>query len=206
MAEFLSPNYGKAANLATDVLINYSNGVLPIDLSYIISNIPDLGIMTFTEWYESLRPELPEWATTKDDLIAPLGSSDSVLMPGSDQFLLLYNEEFTETRCRWNIAHELGHYFLCHVKDDYELYNEVQEKEANCFARHLLTPFQLVWKIAEFKNARNAMNLCNYFSVSHYVMEYTINNMNKYGRVIINEELQEKFKFYLATQKLEKIS
>lgn len=202
MAENLKPNYRKASNLATDVLINYSNGILPIDLNYIISNIQDLNIMTFSDWYDSLSSKLPSWASTKTDLIAPLGSNDSILLPGNDRFLLLFNEEFEDTKCRWNIAHELGHYFLFHVKNDYRTYTEIQEKEANCFARHLLTPFYLVSTISRLTNIKSPAGLADYFSVSNCVMDYTIGNMGKLSWIPINDELKEKFNFYLTLQEI----
>lgn len=205
MAENLKPNYRKASNLATDVLINYSNGILPIDLNYIISNIQDLNIMTFSDWYDSLSSKLPSWASTKTDLIAPLGSNDSILLPGNDRFLLLFNEEFEDTKCRWNIAHELGHYFLFHVKNDYRTYTEIQEKEANCFARHLLTPFYLVSTISRLTNIKSSAGLADYFSVSNYVMNNTINNMNKLSWISGDNELKEKFDFYIMLQEMAQI-
>lgn len=205
MADTFCPDYKKASTLATDVLINYSNGKLPINLDYIISNIQDLSIMSFSEWYDSLRLKLPSWAATKTDLIAPLGSNDSILLPGNDRFLLLFNEEFEDTKCRWNIAHELGHYFLFHVKNDYKTYTEIQEKEANCFARHLLTPFYLVSEISRLTNIKSSVGLADYFSVSNYVMNNTINNMDKLSWIPENDELKEKFDFYIMLQEMAQI-
>ena len=73
-------NYGKAQLLAWDVLVQYSNGVLPVDLNYIIDNVFDLGVKSYSEWSKDLLAENPvalSWAESQMDLIDALGTKES---------------------------------------------------------------------------------------------------------------------------------
>ena len=83
--------------------------------------------------------------------------------------------------------------FFGHKKGERGFY-EVQEKEANYFARQLLMPFPVVVKVAETNpKMRYAVALEDFFGVSHTAMCYTIENINKMGRIACDIELVEKF-------------
>ncbi|MBQ8074896.1 MAG: ImmA/IrrE family metallo-endopeptidase [Oscillospiraceae bacterium] len=87
---------------------------------------------------------------TAEDCIIWFGKDASSVRWKNDA-MILYNEKRTPPlRIRFSIAHELGHILLGHhaeedrealsgENDARELY-EVQEEEANCFARNLLCP------------------------------------------------------------------
>lgn len=201
----LDINYGKAQLLAWDVLAQYSNGVLPVNLNYIIDNVFDLGVKTYSEWSKDLLAENPvalSWAESQMDLIDALGTKESILLSSGIEHMILYNDLYPHTKCRFNIAHEIGHYFMCHKKGDYQTYTEVQEREANYFARQLLTPFPLIRDLVMLDdNNRHDYVLCSYFEVSTSVMNYTINNMNKLFYIPKNQELTDKFHDSILTLK-----
>lgn len=67
-------------------------------------------------------------------------------------YTILVNEDESDVRARFTIAHELGHYFL-HVKDDprqivtsFRRDRSSRETEANKFAAELLMPRELIEK------------------------------------------------------------
>ena len=64
-------------------------------------------------------------------------SSDGFTIRKGRSYVLCYNDapDVPDTRKRFTLAHELGHYVLRHRTD-----GDKEEREANCFARNLLAP------------------------------------------------------------------
>lgn len=188
------PRFEIAQNLAWDALTEHTDGTFPINLYGTISTIPDLKIKTYSEWADELlrRKEVLELGlTNRQQLIDCLGSNDSVLIANHTDNIILYDETKEITQCRWNVAHELGHYFFGHGES--ESY-EVQEKEANYFARQLLTPIPIVTKIIRSGESFNDISsLADFFWVSDFVMSYTIDNIRKMPFYIMSLELENKF-------------
>lgn len=188
------PRFEIAQNLAWDVLTEHTDGTFPINLYGTISTIPDLKIKTYSEWADELlerKGVLELGLTNRQQLIDCLGSNDSVLIANNTDNIILYDETKEITQCRWNVAHELGHYFFGHgVSESYE----VQEKEANYFARQLLTPIPIVTKIIRLGESFNDISsLADFFGVSNFVMNYTIDNIRKMPFYIMSLELENKF-------------
>ena len=114
---------------------------------YIIDSVFDLIVKSYSEWSKDLLAENPvalSWAESSIDLIDSLRTKDSILLSSETEYMILYNDLYPHIKWRFNIAHEIGHYFMCHKKGNYQIYTEVQEREANYFARQLLTPFPLI--------------------------------------------------------------
>lgn len=199
------PRFEIAQNLAWDALTEHTDGTFPINLYGTISTIPDLKIKTYSEWADELlrRKEVLELGlTNRQQLIDCLGSNDSVLIANHTDNIILYDETKEITQCRWNVAHELGHYFLGHGGSfghgGSESY-EVQEKEANYFARQLLTPIPIVTKIIKSGESFNDISsLADFFWVSYSVMNYTIDNIRKMPFYIMSLELENKFGPFIA--------
>lgn len=63
---------------------------------------------------------------------------------GKPLYLVLYNDEVKNPfRISFTIAHELGHIYLEHKRD-----NQEQEKEADIFAAELLAPRCMLWELS----------------------------------------------------------
>lgn len=92
-------------------------------------------------------------------------------------------------RRRFTIAHELGHWLL--HRDLYEAHPETYgflprfqntddqgplEREANCFAAHLLVPNRLLTPVV---GAATASELADIFNVSRTMMEYRIRDVRR---------------------------
>lgn len=65
-------------------------------------------------------------------------STDGFTLRRNGRYIIVYNDSprIGAARRRFTLAHELGHYALRHSEEG----NEVEEKEADCFARNLLAP------------------------------------------------------------------
>jgi len=57
-------------------------------------------------------------------------------------YVILYNENALPRVINWALAHELGHIFLGHIKDE-----GIEEIEANFFAAELLAPECLLYEM-----------------------------------------------------------
>lgn len=54
------------------------------------------------------------------------------------ELYIIYDDTLPPTRCRFTIAHELGHIFLGHISQDYTTMGD--ERSANMFATRILAP------------------------------------------------------------------
>ena len=130
------PDYNKAEQLALDLLEKYHVEEPPVD------------VVTITE-----EEGLPVYK--EDFSLLPKEKTDRLYISGyinPRAKIICVNKADPYTRRRFTIAHELGHWFMGHTKneDDYgqlvfrSSYNsphkEAWEKEANCFAANLLMP------------------------------------------------------------------
>jgi Zn-dependent peptidase ImmA (M78 family)/DNA-binding XRE family transcriptional regulator len=100
------------------------------------------------------------------------------------------NEDHSDTRQRFSMAHELGHFLLGHHErsSDYEHRFHIDlsegtppgfdwraERAANEFAADLLMPRRLI--AAEFKQSQNPSTLAELFEVSEIAMGYRLVNL-----------------------------
>lgn len=181
-----TPDFEKAAKMAISVIKEHKDHKFPFDLEKLIEEIPDLDIIPYSQFSDSFH-----LATGK--VCNLLGSDDAVSFRNNieKRWLIIYNDapDICYERKRWSIAHELGHYFLNHKNQG----SEKEEKEANIFARHLLTPLFLV------QEARQGYSNVDYllaqkFCVSQFAMQNTLNNLNKLSYIKYNSTLEEIFK------------
>lgn len=129
------PDFAKAYNLATEILLT-SNcfSKFPYQIKDLVKDITDISCCSYKK-------------ALKYGIQAEIFGSDSASIQDYEGMnIIFYNQEDPKPRIRFSIAHELGHYLLCHKKGfnlDGNLY-EKQEIETNCFAAQLLMPEQLL--------------------------------------------------------------
>ncbi|PGH22542.1 hypothetical protein RN96_05300 [Fusobacterium polymorphum] len=173
--------YNYAQKKAYEVLLKYSEGVLPIDPFKIIKKINNIELKTYTEFAKELQKKQPSMPI--EEIKCQFESNRGFLKKkGKKKYILCYNEEDSTYVIRWTIFHELGHYFLEHLKEEYnyifcdgERYSEIKEKEANCFARHCSSPLTLaLYMYIEINNNNlKLLDLFRYFfNMSKEVSEY----------------------------------
>lgn len=81
------------------------------------------------------------------------------------KFYIVYRDIEPSYRCRFTIAHELGHIFLGHVMTDTPMYrtfaiNDDNESAANIFARDLLAPACVLHELG-ITTKEEIAKLCN---------------------------------------------
>lgn len=143
-------DYKLAAEKAIEVLEEYDISQAPISLQEIIYCLRrEIQIMPYSK-FMAMNNFSKEYVIDYFD--SRLGTC--YWMEDTNQYLIFYNDiDFSEQTNRFTVAHELGHIFLKHhekvgvnvlkrsalQKEEYEEY----EKEANAFARNLLSPAPL---------------------------------------------------------------
>jgi len=102
-----------------------------------------------------------------------------------DRYVILYNDTIDNTgHIRWTVAHEMGHFILKHNEEsDKTLISrnsltkaeyDVLEKEANCFARSLLAPPNILVALG-VKTVDSIINAC---SISHLAASNVVQFLN----------------------------
>ena len=149
----LYPNYRLAAEKAVEVLEDYEITQAPIELKFIFEALSrEIQLLTYHDY-------MRESGKTLEEAIADFDSELGVCMfePSANRFLIYYNSGLSDEWCHFTLAHELGHIFLEHhnragtnklsrsfvPQKIYDIY----EKEANVFARHLLSPAPLAYSL-----------------------------------------------------------
>ena len=172
---------------ALKILLNFSNGNLPVNLSEIINSIDNLNIKTYS-WFQkkhnlTFREVLDIvdstegclWMKKKNDKVSYLilynNNAESIF---EDDIKLRYQ---TFERIRFTIAHELGHYILRHNEQTdatfmsrYSLNPTTYKKfevEANSFATMLLSHIQLSSDLVSKCSSIDHKDLSSFFSISY---------------------------------------
>lgn len=140
-------NYGQyknARNASWQCLIDYKINSLPVKVSWIVkqSNI----------------------ALLKNSAVNLLSKNESgTTLIQNDKFYIIYADGQSHQRCRFTIAHELGHIFLGHLFNKNGkgfLTTNDTESSANVFARDLLAPACVLHEL-QVLTAPEISQLCN---------------------------------------------
>jgi Zn-dependent peptidase ImmA (M78 family) len=106
--------------------------------------------------------------------------------------VIYVNQEHPETRQRFTIAHELGHWFSGHLADTNDKiidnatcrrssYWDEKERQANKFAAELLMP-SILLKKAITSGIKDVHDLALLFNVSVEAMSYRLQNIRSFLR------------------------
>lgn len=138
--------YKNARNASWQCIIDYSINSLPVKVSEIArkSNIT------------IIKNSNVNFLQTKT-------SGATILQ--NNKFYIIYNDMENISRCRFTIAHELGHIFLGHLlvkKEKFRTFitNDDTEIEANVFARDLLAPACVLHELG-ITAAEDISTVCN---------------------------------------------
>lgn len=132
-----TPDYGIATNAAYETLSAYKGAYPVIDIFSILKSFPNVMIKTYSEAAKRSGLSFGDFCEYRAS--SRHGFTIRREKQGRKQFLVYYNDYKDETTVRFTLAHETGHIVLDHEKD-----GEVQDKEANCFARNILCPVPLI--------------------------------------------------------------
>ena len=141
----ITPDYERAALMATQMLIKHKISTAPVDPLPIYKRTPGCLVLSFTELSGRIGIE-------RDRLIASFDeeSHDAVTSvhyeDGRLRYLVAYNQRLPFYLLQRALARELGHIVLGH---DGSRPEEVRMAEAYTFAHHLLCPRPLIHAVRE---------------------------------------------------------
>lgn len=161
MIEF--PDYKRATNAAYNILQNYNYKFPEIDIRYILFRFPNIRTCSYSKAARKME-------ITHNEFTYQCASSEhgfTVADYDKNRFIIYYNDWKDEKTLRFTMAHELGHITLKHKTDD-----RTANREANCFARNVLCPIQLV---KEFKLS-TPEEYAKYFGVSLPMAKAALSN------------------------------
>lgn len=179
-------DFDKAQKKAYEVIAQYDNPALPINLKKLIKNIDNLRLLSFKKFgkqYNMNRNEVIKWAQSKEGCLW--------YSKYENTYILLYNDSVKHRgRRRFTIAHELGHYFLKHNEfTDRSLLSrnslmgleyEAFEQEANYFAKRLLAPVPLIYQYLRELPGITKELLANVFDISYSVSNSILEELEKH--------------------------
>lgn len=122
----------RAAEMACRVLIRRQIRTLPVDPLAILTACRDTTVLCDQRAAEALQ-------CTQEEFLHYMGDAEALtfcrMQEGQMHYLVVYREGGNPARLQFTLAHELGHRLL-HQGDT----TPAQEREADCFASHLLCP------------------------------------------------------------------
>ena len=135
--------YQNARDATWQLLIDTNTSALPIKITKIVRQ---LGIACCS--YKEIQTKLPDLGIGHYEK-----KGDGFTFNHNGTYYIFYNQDCTQQRCRFTIAHELGHIMLGHVKENcYTTVNREpwstdneDERQANIFASRLLAPSCVLW-------------------------------------------------------------
>lgn len=143
-------NYGKyknARNAAWQCILDYDIRTLPVEVTNIIRKSNDINLVK------------------NSDVNILQNNASGVTIVNNNSFIIVYRDTDSSRRCRFTIAHELGHIFLKHMLVDeiayrtFKIQNDT-ESAANVFARDLLAPACVLHELKAL-TAAEISRLCN---------------------------------------------
>lgn len=126
--------FERAVTKAYECLVERDVRTLPVDVEGLLRAQRNTHVLSVEQASEKLNK--PLWLLNKDLQIAEAWTYRMVDEAGEMHYVvLLRREAIHPARLRFNMAHELGHIVLGHDGG-----NDNEEREADCFAIHLLCP------------------------------------------------------------------
>lgn len=166
-------NYQTARDKAWNILAQYDIHALPVKVTRLCK---EMGIAV-TSYQKSMA------------LIMTLGLSrhtsltDGFTVQIGAEPIIFYDADCTPARCRFTIAHELGHIVLGHLEQgratalnrEPNAADDLRETAANIFAARLLAPACVLWGMGAFR-AEKIAEICE---ISHKAAAFRAERLQK---------------------------
>lgn len=188
-------DYGKyknARNASWQCLIDFNINELPVKVTSIIRKSDNIKL----------------FKNSDVNILKDNGSGMTIYK--NKVFNIIYRDTESSRRCRFTIAHELGHIFLGHLLINTPQYRtfavrDDNESAANVFARDLLAPACVLHELQAI-NAADISNLCN---ISLEAAEYRekrmreLENRNAWYLHTLEHEVYNQFEPFIKSKKAE---
>lgn len=181
----ISPNYKRATNMAYKTIIdNLDNFMLPINVIGILKSLKNVKLKPYSKVCN-------EFDYTYEELLDffPSEYGFNLYDDKNGNYLVLYNDYKEETTVFFTLAHELGHIILKHKED-----TNINNKEADCFARNLLCPIPIVDDVC----MTNPDDYMLFFGISEPMADVSLNFQDSdryYIKDYYYEAIKEAFSF-----------
>ena len=136
----MTPDYQRAAIMATDTLIKHGISSAPVSSLSILKKTP--GVLVFT--YQAISDKIDQDRRCVISMFGD-GNQDAFttvnIKDGKPQYIVTYNQQLSTVFVQRSLARELGHIILGH---DGSLPEDVRNEEAKAFANYLLCPRPMI--------------------------------------------------------------
>jgi|GEM_PF-535808 len=166
--------------------LNHTNELrFPVNIKCIVKSYENIRLIPYST-------EMEKRSLTYQEMLKFAGSKDAVTFyyAGPDVYVIFYNDcderIMTSLRYRWNIAHELGHILLNHLRDYKQsciwrsslsdTTYKTLEDEADKFAAYMLVPHSVLYHL----NVRTYYDIENYCCVSSLAAKNRIQDYRKW--------------------------
>lgn len=170
----MTPNYDRAVEESINLLQFYDIDQAPVNLDKILDGMRlTVKCCPYSRFSKQTGKDIEEICNLFDSELGAVA-----YIREKEKYVIYYNDTMNHRGLeRFTIAHELGHIFLGHHQDaktdillrknisdaQYKIY----EKEANCFARNLLSPIPLVERITDINQDSCIHDMMEAFDISH---------------------------------------
>lgn len=165
------PDFSRCTEKATELLYgqDMSDRILDIrELKY----DKDIIFDTIQSYCQLTRISISNFLSPCNDI---LKDGCTIYDRDTGYYVVLYNADILHFAHRnWTLAHEVGHIYLEHDKDE-----TIEEIEAHFFASQLFMPEYTLFMMAENYGAVDAHALTEIFGVSYEAATKRINTMRK---------------------------
>ncbi|MBP1044888.1 ImmA/IrrE family metallo-endopeptidase [Enterococcus sp. BWM-S5] len=108
-----------------------------------------------------------------------------IYLSPEDKYIISYNDTLPKGLVRFTLAHEFGHFFLSHLEDfeetelrynslvPYSKEHESLEREANCFARNILSPTP----VATLFHSNSTLSLQYFFGLTYTAAQVRMSSL-----------------------------
>ena len=167
----MTPNFEKSTHLATELLYNQdiSHRILDVRTLEYSKNIVFDSLQAYCQY---TRQPIERFISEENSL---LKDSCTLYDRETNYYIVLYNDDIRIwERKNWSIAHEIGHIYLEHTKDE-----EIEEVESHFFAAQLLMPEYTLYKITQEYGSIQPNYLTEIFGVSNRAAKKRIGTMKR---------------------------
>ncbi len=166
----------RAAAMAYRVLIRRGVSALPVHPLEILSACRNTVVWADVTAAEQLK--IP-----REVLLRQLANAEAITfrqtIQGETRFIVVYREGGNPARLRFTLAHELGHRLL-HRGDEPDM-----EREADCFASHLLCPRPTLGRLCARENTFSVEQA----AVLAYVSASALQRLSRVEELVVSPEI-----------------